>query len=637
LPLLHLLTDARRRASVALLIAGGLLWVLLSFFPALIASLEELAGDWVWRQTALNHTERRVVIIDIDEHSIEQLGPWPWPRQRVTQLSERLAEEGAALQIFDIFFPTADPADANLVATLNKNHAVIAQVLALQGGSTRQGKLAGALRWAACPNIFPTAQHYLANAADFASLPVGHITPLVGQDGGIRQQPAIICQNGQPYPALFLAAGQLASGQDALQLSAGSWPFGPTWELQGLPFSARGIGLDTQGNARIPWRIHPDSFISISAHDVLEGRVPAKLLDNAWVIIGSSALGVNDWVATPFGQPEAGVLVHAQLLIGAIEGRIPAPPRIAPLLEALLALGSALLLYLVATRQRNPVTWLIAGSLVGSLAFFSLKAMALAQYSLWFNWVPAALLLSTFALALSIMEYAWSRRERDRIYSHLSSYLPRPVAAALAERDPSGAIEAARSEVVAMYADIRNFSAYCEMRPPNETTAVLHAFISFATEIVERHGGIIESIQGDAVLAVWQARSETANNTLDEVSAHALEAAVELVRGSRDILPALESERLEPLVLGVGLESGPATIGSFGLARRRTHLVMGRTISVAVRLEQMTVELAHPLLIGENLAAYLVGHQLESQGVFLLDGIIAPCHIYAYPLKNCVV
>ena len=620
-----------------MLFAGGFLWLILSFFPGLVTSLEELSADWIWRQAAQKHTERRVVIIDIDEFSLKQLGPWPWSRQRMAELSDRLAQEGAALQVFDIFFPVPDAGDARLVQTLSRNHAVVAQVLALQGGNLRQGQLAGALPWAACPNIFPSAQHYLANAPGFAPLPVGHITPLVGRDGGIRLQPAVICAGDAAYPALFLAAGMRASAQETLQLTAGTWPLGPAWELQGLPFSSRGVGLDTQGNARIPWWVHPESFISIPAHDVLSGRVPARLLENAWVIVGSSALGVNDWVASPFGQPEAGVMVHAQLLLGALEGRIPAPPRIAFFLEMALSLFCALLLYILATRKRNPVTWLMAGALGGSFAFFALKAVALAQFSLWFEWVPAALLLTAFSLLLSIMEYAWSRRERDRIYSHLSSYLPRPVAAALAERDPSGAIEASRGEVIAMYADIRNFSAYCETCPPNETTAVLHAFISFATETVERYGGIIESIQGDAVLGVWQTRSNgNGNGSLDDAARKALEAAVDLVRGSRSILPELDSERLAPLELGVGLESGPATIGSIGLARRRTHLVMGRAISVAVRLEKMTSELAHPVLVGENLAAYLAGQSLESQGVFLLDGIVAPCHIYAYPLKNCV-
>jgi len=160
---------------------------------------------------------------------------------------------------------------------------------------------------------------------------------------------------------------------------------------------------------------------------------------------------------------------------------------------------------------------------------------------------------------------------------------------------------------------------------------VIHAYISVATDIVERQGGTIESIQGDGILAIWN-QSQTSSDPAEK----ALLAARELLRASRDILPDPDPDNLQSLALGIGLESGPATVGSFGSARRRTHLAMGRPVTVAVRLEKMTAELAHPILIGENLAAYLGPHQLQSQGVFLLEGIVAPCHIYAYPLKNCV-
>ena len=109
-----------------------------------------------------------------------------------------------------------------------------------------------------------------------------------------------------------------------------------------------------------------------------------------------------------------------------------------------------------------------------------------------------------------------------------------------------------------------------------------------------------------------------------------------MLKESRQILSPQLPDDLQPLELGLGLETGAATVGSFGLARRRTHLAMGRTITTAARLEQMTAELAHPILVGEGMAACISDHRLESQGVFLLEGIKTPCHIYAYPLKNCV-
>ncbi len=98
------------------------------------------------------------------------------------------------------------------------------------------------------------------------------------------------------------------------------------------------------------------------------------------------------------------------------------------------------------------------------------------------------------------------------------------------------------------------------------------------------------------------------------------------------VLPDPAPAGLEPLSLGLGVETGPATVGSFGLASRRTHMVMGRTVTIASRLVTMTADLAHPILVGEGLAAQVGGAGLQSMGTFLLDGMRVPHHIYAHPL-----
>jgi adenylate cyclase len=99
------------------------------------------------------------------------------------------------------------------------------------------------------------------------------------------------------------------------------------------------------------------------------------------------------------------------------------------------------------------------------------------------------------------------------------------------------------------------------------------------------------------------------------------------------VLPDPAPAGLEPLSLGLGVETGPAMAGSFGLASRRTHMVMGRTVTIASRLVEMTAELAHPILVGEGLAGQVGGVGLESMGFFMLDGMRAPHHVYAYPLS----
>jgi len=605
--------------------------------PALLR-FEERSGDLAWRLGAQRQDERRLIVVDIDERSLREVGPWPWPRAVQAELVQRLAAAGVHQQIFDIVFADPKPDDLALTQALQRHAAVLAQVFALeQGGQPSVGQLAGALDWASCPAPFGSAAGYLGNAADLGVRDAGHITPRVASDGFVRHQPAVICYQGKSYPALAIAALMRGSGERSLVFERGANWLDAPWKLLAPGIASGAIPLDERGDLRVSWRLHPDSFISLSAADVLAGRVPSHLLHQAWVLVGSSAFGLNDSVATPFAGAAAGLQVHAQIITALIDARTPYTPAGAPLAQALAGAFALVLLVLLRKRQRFPVVLLPVAAAALSALLWVGHAVALVQAALWLGWVAPAVFVLTTGLVMGTLEHAKSRLDRDRLYSHLSSYLPAPVAAALALQGPSSAIKASTNMVSVLFADIRNFSAYCEARPPEESAAVLHAFFSVATRVVEAHGGVIEAFQGDAVLAVWN--GEPAPGEAPDASAsgsrhaqRALQAAVELQAAMQGVLPDPAPDGLEPLSLGIGAETGPAMAGSFGLASRRTHMVMGRTVTIASRLVEMTAELAHPILVGEGLAGQVGAAGLESMGTFLLDGMRVPHHIYAYPL-----
>ena len=615
----------------AALVAGGLWWLICLLIAPTLNALEERSGDWAWSTSASNARENRIILIDIDEASLRQLGSWPWPRKRLADLSDKLAAEGASLQVFDIIFPGAASDDELFAASLKKNNGVLAQTFALDSDTqASSGQPAAALPWAACPPNLPVATGYIANAAAFSSLPVGHITPHIEEDGKLRRQPALICHQGRVYPALFVVALAQGTSEAVAPMEVGSGALGPAWRLPMPSLEKTGIPLDSKGLVRVPWTVHPNAFVSISAADVLAGRISQNLLQNAWVVVGSTALGLHDRIASPFSGNSAGLVVHAQLLRGALDGAIPAQPRLQSAMGALAAALGTLLLGALGRLRRKPVFILVLSALVLATLLWFVKSWLLIHYSLWFEWVQPSLYLLLFGLCLGLIEYARDRLERDRIYNHLASYLPRPVAAALAMQDPSDAIDAKRSTITVLFADIRNFPIYCETHPPEQAAAVLHAFFSMVTRLVERHGGMIESFQGNGVLAVWGSDSDDAQP--DE----ALSTAVAILQASWQTLPSPQPDALAPLVLGIGLETGLATVGSFGLARRRTHLAIGHPVTMAVLLQEMTIELAHPILLGEGIAARVGTHQLVSQGVFLLEGLKTPSHLYAYPLRDSV-
>jgi adenylate cyclase len=637
---------------------AGLVWLFLNTVAGdVLRRVEERSGDLVWRLGADRKDERRLIIVDVNEQSLREIGPWPWPYATQAKLVEKIAQLGARQQFFDIVFTDARPDSGLFTSAVELHRPVLAQVFTLeQGGQLSGGQLAGALDWPTCPAPFGAAAGFLGN---FAALTekggtpdAGHVTPRISGDGFVRHLPAIICFQGKSYPALGLAALMRGTADRSVTLERGRGIFEPPWRLTAPGIAPGFIALDERGDLRVSWRVHPDSFISLSAADVLAGRVPISLLDNAWVLVGSSAFGLNDSIATPFGGVGAGLQVHAQVITALIDGRTPYTPQAAWMAQGLAALFGALVLFLLLRRPNSnhsagryfPVYLLpIVAIAWGGLLWVG-HALLLSRGALWFGWINPALFVVMAGFILGILEHAKSRVERDRLFSHLSSYLPAPVAAALALQPPSSAIKASTNLVSVMFADIRNFSAYCEARPPEEAAAVLHAFFSTATRVVENEGGVIEAFQGDAILAVWNgepvpgqlASSPSSNDHYGtgagDHARRALQAAINLQAAMQGVLPDPAPEGLEPLSLGIGAETGPAMAGSFGLASRRTHMVMGRTVTIASRLVEMTGELAHPILVGEGLAALVGAAGLESMGTFLLDGMRVPHHIYAYPL-----
>ncbi len=610
------------------------------FAPGWLSDLEARSGDVVWRFSAQRKDERRLIIVDIDERSLREIGPWPWPRATVARLVQEIGRLGAGQQVFDIVFTDPRPGDEALAAAVRQYNVVLAQVFALeQGGEPSVGQLGGALDWGTCPSPFGDAQGFLANAPALRGDFVGHITPRLDTDGLVRHVPAVICYQGKSYPALALAGLMRATSEQGLVLQKGqSWLDAP-WLLSGKNLPIGAIPLDERGDMRVPWRLHPQSFVSLSASDILGGRVPSGLLEKAWVLVGSTAFGLNDTIATPFGAAGSGLQVHAQIMAGLIDGRPPYTPRAAIGYQVLAALGGiALLLLLGREGRRFPVYLLPLAALGWCGVLWLAHAVALERASLWLGWASPAFFVLVAGAALGILQHAKSRIDRDRLFTHLSSYLPAPVAAALVSQSPSSAIKASTNQVSVMFADIRNFSAYCEARPPEEAAAVLHAFFSTATRVVEAEGGVIEAFQGDAIIAVWNGDPAPDSTTAaaTDHSARALRAAVRLNEAIQGVLPDPAPAGLEPLALGIGVETGPAMAGSFGLASRRTHMVLGRTVTIASRLVEMTADLAHPILVGEGLAAHVGAKGLESLGTFLLDGMRVPHHVYAYPLAASV-
>lgn len=630
------------QARLVLLALAALLWAgLHAAAPQLLGKLQEHGRDLLWRSSASTAPEQRVVFIDIDDASLQAIGPWPWPRATVADLSQALDRAGVGLKLFDVVFPDARPGDAQLASALSAPGAapsVLAQVFALRGETQlRLGTPAGAWPSLGCQTPATPAQGVIANHATLAhsAAATGHVTPTLDGDGSVRRIAALVCLDGRTYPTLALA-GLATQASAAAQLQPGQHWYEPAWRITLPGLEGLDIALDAQGHVRVPYHTARSSLLRISAADLLGGRWPAGLapdaLQGAWVIIGASAFGLADIVPIALGEAVSGSEVHMQLLLGMIDGRIPYTPQGQGGLLALiacLALGSLLALSARSSRQ----VWVLpVASSALILGLLGLQAWAqLAQHWMLDTLSPAALIALSAAL-LTLGEQARTQLEKQRIYTNLASYVTAPVAEKIALQAPTDAIQARRCELTVLTVDLKNFARYCQACSPEDTAATLHRFFASASTLIEAHGGMVEEMWGDSLLAVFNGERPCADHPQAAIA-----AARAIWQQCSAQLPNTQALGIEPLSLGLGLDSGHAMIGSFGAAQRRVHTVLGPVVTSALQLRSLTPELAYPLLLGPGLAQRLgvqpgnphIDHiDIKHLGQFLLPGLLQPSSVY---------
>ncbi len=616
-------------------------------FAPQLQQWEERLASRTWVLADSSATERRVVVVDIDEKSTQALGAWPWPRDRMAQLLSGLDAYGVNLKVVDVLFDGEQNAaqDAKLVEALqsgssqtpnSKAPTVISQLFALSPeAQVKSGQLAGAMEAGAistvantaCPATSTQAFGYMAAAPAFAqsSQAVGHITPVVDPDGNIRRVPAVVCFEGKSYPALAVAGLSAATGaQPVIKAAPGLMQSGQVLDVGGLQ-----IPIDGKGQLRVSYQMPRAGFVSVSAVDVIQGKVPAHMLKGAWALVGSTAFGGGDAVPTPQGGAVGGVEVHAQILSAALDGRTPFTPAWAPLWP--IATGALALLALIfSLKASGPKAAVVvpAVALASGAVIFGAHAALLLGAHQWLGWGQPALFVALAATLLTAAEMLRVRAERESLYQNLSSYLPEGAARRVAFEEPSAQVVAETREATVMLVDLRNFSAYCEERTPEDAATVLHIFYTTVEKIVTEYGGVVEQMVGDGLTAVWNGSSPCEQHALQ-----ALKAAKVIWQEGVAQLPKVASRKTPPLDIGVGIESGPVMVGSFGPARRRVHTVMGEAVSVASRLEKLTAELGYPVLVGPKTLAQC-GNAPEAQdtqklGDFLLSGMRAPRTVYA--------
>jgi len=187
-----------------------------------------------------------------------------------------------------------------------------------------------------------------------------------------------------------------------------------------------------------------------------------------------------------------------------------------------------------------------------------------------------------------------------------------------------------RTDVSALFCDIRSFTTLTEARDPAEVIELLNDYYTLMIDAISREGGIVNQIIGDGLMAIFGA--PTPREDHHERAVVAARQMVELIRLFDDDQAAAGKPQIE---IGVGVASGPVIAGYTGTLHRATYTCVGDTVNVAARLEAHTKIAGRPILIDENTRRALSdGIVVEPQGELLMKGKTEPINVFAVQVDS---
>ena len=619
------------RPGKAKLFFAGLLVLLLAlaadvFLRDGLARLSDLLFDAFQRAAPRTATlDPGVLVVDIDEASLQRIGQWPWPRDQIGQLVDTAGELGAAAIAFDMVFTEPDrtslgpqlqrlraqgmdirvPQEAVLdndqlfAQAIARNPVVVGVAPSDEVERLLPPPLAGMAFAGSDPaRYLPGVGGGLSNLPMLtaAASGIGSFSFPPAHDNIIRTMPLVASAAGRLYPGLGVEALRVAQGAPGLMLrssdASGESGGGPL-ALLSLKVGMLELPAVADGHFRLhysgmphmtvipAWQLLQDDAVTLA--DKVEGRI---------VLVGTSAIGLRDIVATPLAAAVPGVNVHAELIDQAMNQQFLLRPDWARGAEVLLAIVSTLVLLLVLGSGRG---------LLSALALLVLGGVSLGgawwaycQHSLLLDPLPALLCQLTVFVTMMPALLFFGNREKRFVRSAFGRYLSPALVERLSHDASALQLGGENREISVLFSDIRGFTTLSETLAPDALTALLNRYLTPMSDVLLAHEATIDKYIGDAIMAFW--------NAPVDIAGHPRKACLAAL-GMAAAVDALNRERGSALKIGVGVHLGDACVGNLGSQQRFSYSAIGDTVNLASRVESLTRFYGVTLMVTEAVRA----------------------------------
>jgi adenylate cyclase len=565
-----------------------------------------------------------VVIIDIDDQSLNNLGQWPWSRDLLSRLVTNT--EQALTTSFDIVFAERDrtgsdvlseqySANSDLIKELKKikpNDRVFAESMESHStvvlGSAPNNKLItedispkyGLIIQGDSPKEFlpkyTGMQNNLPTLID-SSAGVGSMS-IGGNSSIVRSLPTFEVVNGQIVPSLMLETLRVAIGASTYQIkssnASGELAFGESTGINNVKLGNVIIPTNSNGYLWLHSTFKKNLNI-IPAFEVINNAYDKEFFAGKIVLVGTSASGLLDIRNTSLENDIPGVTIIAQGIQQIINGDFLVRPDWMEGAEFLFGLLFSILICLI-IQYFGPIggliTFLVANlsSLYGSFYGFNELDYLIDPIS------PLIISLTSY-LIITFFNFLFTELERSKVRTAFSQYLAPEMVSRLAESSESLKLGGEKKNMTFLFSDIRGFTAISESYKsnPEELTELINNLLTVLSNEILDNAGTIDKYMGDCIMAFWNAPTDQDNHT-----DLALKASFDMEKALKEFNIEFEKQKGMELKIGIGINTGECIVGNMGSEKRFDYTVLGDPVNLASRLEGQSGTYGFQRILGQE-------------------------------------
>ncbi len=618
--------------------------IVLEYSPQHLSFVKSIAlkinNDFQFKLRGKRTLSDDIVIVAIDDKSIEKFGRWPWNRTVLSEGLQKIAHATPKVIALDMVFSEPDPTSktsdalfAKTIETTNKNIPVLLGYFFYFSSQDTEGletnweeqfqhifdsKITAKISTVRNPpEQIPTGLGAKSSFEPYAKATRRHGFFDISSDldGSIRKTHLIGKYHTTLFPSFGLKAAALALNREIVV------QFGE-YGIENIFFKNETLPINEKGEFWINYAGPAKTFPTVSFSDVYSGKIASHQLKDKIILIGVTAKAVGDIRVTPLDSALPGIEINATIVENLIHKHFLYRPSEFFLYELLfiflMGLFLGLLFQTLKSLSSTLVTTLLLILYVALNQKFFFEKGILADL-----FIPGCHLFFIF-VTTNAFKYFVEEKKSRQIRAAFQHYVSPAVVNEILKKPDQLALGGEKRKLTVLFSDIRGFTPLSETIPPEKLTRLLNLYLTTMTDCVFDHGGMLDKYVGDELMALFGAPLKTESHVLD-----ACLCALDMIQKLDFVRHAWAKENVDHLNIGIGIHTGDMIVGNMGSERIFDYTVIGDSVNLGSRLEGTNKIYGTHIIISEDVYTQVQGQlQCREMDMIRVRGKQKPIRIY---------